>query len=103
MKSNKAPKAVEILADSSRGIYIPKHFAEACPNWSGIDQEQYRILNRGPNNVHYWDTWEQVLNNAYYIEESTGRKFQLHHDGDLFALCLAEMSPEEKENFGFND
>ncbi len=98
----KSPKAIEILADSSRGIYIPNHFSESCKHWSGVNQDEFRILARGPENVHYWDTWEQVLNNAYFIEESTGRKFTLYHDGDLFALCLSEMTEEEKQKLGFD-
>lgn len=100
----KSPDAITILFDSTRGIYIPQTFGEACSEiWQGVDRDSWRILTKGPKNVNYWDVWEQVLNNAYYIEESTGRKFTLYQDGDLFALCLAEMNLEEKENFGFND
>lgn len=95
-------QSIEVLADSARGVYIPQHFAETCDHWSGVTQEEFRILCKGPNNVHYWDTWNDVLNNAYYIEESSGRKFQLHHDGDLFAYCESEMTDEQKENL-FSD
>ena len=94
----KMPTAIEILFDSSRGQYLPKAFGEDCQHWSGVTQEEFRILRKGPANVHYWDVWNDVLNNAYYIEEASGRKFQLHHDGDLFAYCEAEMTEEQKEN-----
>lgn len=92
------PTAIEILFDSSRGQYLPQAFGEDCKYWSGVTQEEFRILCKGPNNVHYWDVWNEVLNNAYFIEEATGRKFQLHQDGDLFAYCESEMTDEQKEN-----
>lgn len=95
-----SPKSIEIIADSARGVYIPQHFAETCSHWSGVDQDEFRILNRGPDNVHYWDVWNTVIDNAYYIEEATGRKFVLHSGecGDLFAICEAELTEEEKQN-----
>jgi hypothetical protein len=84
-----------LLLDEARGIYIPQKFAE------NFDLTQWNLAPKGPNdttleqiesdlstpdNPHYWDCWEYVLTNAYYIDEH-GITWTLEQDGDLFACC----------------
>lgn len=87
-----------LLLDSARGQYIPRDFVQS------FDLEKFQGVSdwakkecENPDNGHYWDAWESILNNTRYIED--GRVFILHHDGDLWLLCIDEMSDEDKFNF----
>jgi len=94
--------AVSLLLDSARGIYIPQNFVEAfnAVDWH-VSMDDRGILANGPETEFYWEAWETVLNNAYY--EKDGRRWTLHQDGDLWALCPDLMTDEEKRNFGFDE
>ena len=93
---------IQLLLSDSRGIYIPANFVE-CFNmqqWH-IDEKYISLLN-SPNNELYWDYWDVVLDNAYFIDDK-GNKWHLWQDGDLWAICPVLMTDEEKQNFGFED
>ena len=76
-------KQAVIYADSSRGIYIPQHFAETYneESWIHIDQEAINILLIGLDDESYWDAWQDILDNA----ETTCGGY-LHQDGDLWIV-----------------
>lgn len=103
MKTNQLP-AVALLLDSARGIYIPKHFAESfnMSDWHVSDNQRDCLL-AGPEDEQdlYWFYWSAILDNAYY--EKDGKRWTLYQDGDLWALCLDDMTDEEKRNFGFDE
>ncbi len=92
---------IEILLSSDRGIYIPRDFFQGffLENWH-LKGEDLMALN-DPENKNYWDVWEHVLGTAYF--EIDGKKYSLHQDGDLFAICYDHLNDEEKENLGFDD
>lgn len=96
----KLNQTVILFCDSSSGCYIPQRFAaEIMPQYlTGISQDDLNEL-ADPENEWYWDTWEQVLNNARVVDHSTGQTYHLHHDGDLWLLDWDNMTREEKENF----
>lgn len=96
---NKPLPAVALLLDSNRGVYIPQHFADGFDNWKGISEEQRTILKIGPEHDLYWEVWDSVLCSAYY--EQDDNTWELYQDGDLWAICTAQMTDEEKHNFGF--
>ena len=76
-------KQAELFADSTRGVYIPQHFAESAirDKFKYIDKEQWGILESGPETEHYWDVWDEVLSDA---ETDCGGV--LHQDGDLWIV-----------------
>ena len=93
---------VQLLLSDSRGIYIPCDFAECFDlNQWNIDSKYIQRLS-SPYDDFYWDNWEFVLNNAYFIDDK-GNKWHLWQDGDLWAICPELMTEEEKSNFGFED
>ena len=92
------PDTIQILFDGSRGIYIPQEFAQYCDHWCGLSDWARGVLTAGPNHPDYWFAWEQVLENAYFID-SGKREFTLHQNGDLFAVCLDEMSESKQGEF----
>ena len=89
---------ITLLLDSSRGQYIPRDFVQGfnLEKFHGISQQDIETC-QNPENEFYWESWETILNNARYTENA--RIFTLHHDGDLWLLCIDEMSEEEKVNF----
>jgi len=93
--------AIEILLNDSRGVYIPQNFAEnfVMSDW-GVGDDTRDILLAGPTseNEWYWEAWEQVLNNASYVD-ATGNKWHLSQEGDLFAYCVELMSAREYADF----
>ena len=94
-------KAIQLLLSDARGVYIPRDFID------NFDLEKWHVKEycldvlSNPDNEWYWDTWEQVLNNAYFID--SGNKWLLYQDGDLWAICYELMTEDEKSNFCFND
>ena len=98
-------QAIEIMADSNRGVYIPQHFIESCADgWlNGIDADDIACVALGPDdNEQYWDAWVMVLDNASYTA-SNGDVYTLYQDGDLFAICFDKLTDEQRDNMGFND
>jgi hypothetical protein len=94
----------DIILSDRHGVYIPQMFAESLEgskSWEGYDPEDVKILLRGPNVDGYWETWQNILDNACYVDPK-GNRWQLHQDGDLFVYCWELMTQEEKENL-FHD
>ena len=94
-----------LLLSDVRGIYIPRDFAQDFnfdeDGWQGVSQEDRDALS-DPENVDYWETWDRVISNAYYICETSGWVYHLYQDGDLWAVCYDNMTDEEKRNFGWD-
>ena len=75
---------MDLIISDANGIYIPKIFAEGF-GWE-ISEEDREILKVGPEHEHYWETWDDVLASARYMDQY-GYMWELHQDGDLFAAC----------------
>jgi hypothetical protein len=71
----------ELLINSANGVYIPQIFAERYPSY--LTGEQIDDLSN-PDNEHYWETWETVLDNIKITID--GKRFTLHQDDDLWAI-----------------
>lgn len=74
-------KVVHIFSDS-RGIYIPRDFAQDFPEY--LEQEDCEVL-LDPNHEQYWETWNDVL--EYVRIPSEGLLYHLFQDGDLYAIA----------------
>lgn len=86
---------IEIFADSSRGQYIPQHFAEVvlmrC--LTGVSAAALETLKAGPDAESYWDAWASVLDSARLTDDS-GHVWILYQDGDLF--LVRDDCPEQE-------
>ena len=51
-------KHFELAVEGSRGIYVPKFFAENYP--SCMDGSERDILLAGPEHENYWDVWSDI-------------------------------------------
>ena len=69
--------------DNRHGIYVPqiwaKRFGEIA---KGVSKEDIDILLAGPEHEHYWETWDDVLENAR-VNSAT---FYLSENGDVFIV-----------------
>src|SRR5690625_99796 len=74
---------IELVLSDTRGIYIPRDFAELYGTDYGIKPDDMTILLAGPDHEVYWDTWNAVLDYAEYVDDN-GHMWKLHQDGDLF-------------------
>lgn len=77
----------ELFCDGASGIYIPQRFATeiAREKVTGVSEEDYATLERGPEEEGYWETWENVVCNAK-ITTSDGTTWFLWQDGDLWVV-----------------
>lgn len=81
MENENIMENAELLLLDKHGIYIPKIFAEAYPQY--LSKDQQRDLSN-PDNSHYWETWEWVLDTVTIVID--GKPHTLHQDGDLWAI-----------------
>ena len=92
-------QSINLLLSDCRGINIPNDF------YNNFDLEKWHIkksyfLNNLNNcySENYWSAWEEVLNNAYYLD-GKGNKFVLYQNGDLFGICYELMTDSERLEF----
>ena len=87
-----------LLFDSRHGQYIPQLFINEClhNNWNLENVDIETLQN--PDNDGYWDEWEIVLNNAYYVDKN-GVKWSLYQDGDLWAIAYDLMTKNDYLEF----
>ena len=90
---------LSLLVSDSCGIYIPLRFVTDMDlaQWSGIRDEDVKILEAGPDAEWYWEAWDSVLGSAYAT--INGKVWRLSQDGDLWAYCEELKSDEEYEGF----
>lgn len=84
-------RKMELFLSDSRGIYIPKDFAESISKESIAHNSQELLqyleeLKKGADIEDYWDIWNDLLNNLTVINPETGEQYHLHQDGDLFLV-----------------
>jgi hypothetical protein len=94
------PEMLLWLSDA-HGQYIPrdfaKSFADRAKHVTGVSDEDWSILDAGPDHEFYWETWEDVCNDAVVTDEN-GNKFGIWHDGDCW-LIPEGMDWDEKTDF----
>ena len=89
-------KGCQLLLSDVRGIYIPRDFAKGFDlNAWHIDFDVSALSDL--EGEFYWDTWERVLNEAYFLKGEY--RFTLWQDGDLWAICPELMTELEKLYF----
>ncbi len=88
--------------DSNRGVYIPQSFAQSfadrAKHVANVSDEDWAILEAGPDHEFYWDTWNDVEQSAIVTDEN-GVKFRLHQDGDLWLIPEGMEYDEESDTF----
>jgi hypothetical protein len=82
------PEGTQLLFDGASGIYIPQMFAEVMirENVENVTAADWAILEKGPEDEQYWDTWEYVLDNAVIAPPTSELRYRLYQDGDLWMV-----------------
>lgn len=98
-------KAIELLLDSGRGVYIPQNFAQDCLGYPSDSENGWEfsedaalVLLKGPDdNEEYWEAWESMLDRAIF--KLAGGTWRLYQDGDLWAVNWDWMTIAERLNW----
>jgi hypothetical protein len=88
------------LSDA-RGQYIPRDFATSFKdrtNVSGVSDEDWKVLEAGPDHEHYWDAWSNVCDNAEITDEN-GVKFTVYQNGDCWLVPEGMEWSDKEETF----
>jgi hypothetical protein len=101
MKTKTKPDTMLWLSDE-RGVYIPRDFANSfadrAKSVSGVSDEDWAILEAGPDNELYWDCWSDVEQNARITDDS-GVVYFVHQDGDCWLIPVDMEWSDEDECF----
>ncbi len=94
------PEPMLWLSDS-RGQYIPRDFASSfadrAKSVSGVSDEDWAILEAGPDHAHYWEAWEDVEARAV-VTDDNGAKYTIYLDGNCW-LIPEGMLWDDEANF----
>ena len=89
------------LSDA-RGVYIPRDFAtsfaDRAKSVSGVTDEQWAILEAGPDDEFYWDVWTEVEDSAVITDEK-GVEYRIHLDGDCWLVPEGMEWSDEEQTF----
>ena len=85
-----------------RGQYMARDFANSfsdrAKNVSGVSEDEWKLLEAGPDAAWHWETWDNVLNNCV-VTDDAGVKFRLHQDGDLWLVPEGMEWSDETQTF----
>jgi len=99
------PEMLLWLSDS-RGVYIPrdfaKSFADRAKSVTGVSDEDWTILEAGPDHESYWDTWTEVEQDAVITDEH-GNRFTIWQSGDCWLIPEGMEWDEQNESFKWPD
>lgn len=82
----------ELYLSDARGIHIPRDFVLCATKECVEDYTKWKEdldFLADENNIDkdgYWDTWHKVLENIVIKHPTTGRRWSLYQDGDLFII-----------------
>ena len=80
---------MKLLIDGHHGIYIPQLFCQFyAEKFEGINKDDIDEIMKGSDNNFYWDSWANILDNAFIVRD--GKKYYLYQDCDLFLIAEDE-------------
>jgi hypothetical protein len=93
------PEPILILSDA-HGINLPRVFTTnvARERVENVSDEDWAILQAGPDHSEYWDAWQEVCDNAALTDDN-GNKFFLCQDGDLWLIPQGMTWDEEADTW----
>jgi len=86
-----------LLLSDSHGIHIPKLWADEISSEEeaesfSVSWESVLLCQSGPEEDHYWEAWQEILNSAQWEED--GVEWGLHQSGDLWRVRAGVELPE---------
>jgi hypothetical protein len=94
--------------DDHRGQYIPQDFATSFStrdkDVTGVSDENWAILEAGPDHEWYWDAWTEVCDNAVITaNDGDGTKYTVHQDGACWLIPEGMEWSDKAEFFVWPD
>lgn len=88
----------KLILSDRQGVFIPQIFVNnfdmSVWNISESDNDLL-ILKIGPEHEWYWESWNVILDKAFFIDEY-GYRWHLEQDGDLFTRLSIEHDLEDE-------
>ena len=85
-----------------RGQYSPRDFANSfvdrARDVSGVSDEDWKTLEKGPDAEWYWEAWDDVCNDAIITDEN-GVKYRVWQDGDCWLVPEGMEWSDKEETF----
>lgn len=99
MTHHTKPEPMLWLSDA-RGVYIPRDFAASFVDRaravSGVSDEDWAILDEGPDHDWYWEAWSDVCDNAIVTDGTD--QYTVYQDGDCWLIPVG-MEWSDHEDF----
>jgi len=89
--------------NSSHGIYIPQAFARSFKDRdscvAGVTDQDWSILDLGPENEEYWEVWDDILfRGDVLVTDVDGTQFFPYQDyGDLWLIPVGMEWDEDRD------
>ena len=64
----------------------------------GVDDEEWAVLDAGPDHEHYWDVWCDVEQGAVVLDDD-GNRYTIWNDGDCWLIPEGMEFNEATETF----
>ena len=94
------PEMILWLSDA-HGQYIPRYFAtsfaDRAKTVTNVSDDDWAILEAGPDHEHYWDTWSEVEQKA--LVTINGVQYGVFQDGDCWLVPTDMIWSDEQETF----
>lgn len=86
------------LVDSHHGIYIPQAFIKSAGDrWVlNVENDVIRDIQEGPDAEFYWESWDALMANAYFIDHNCFR-WTLMQEQDLFMVIDGYYEAREED------
>lgn len=99
MTISKRPDMI-LLCSDHHGQYIPQHFAQSIKrdHVQNVSDEDWAILEAGPEHEQYWDAWIDVCDSAV-LTDMHGVVYSIYQDGDVWAIPDGMEWSEDEQGF----
>ena len=95
------PEMILWLSDS-RGIYLPRDFAKSFADRArcvrDVKDEDWAILEAGPDHEQYWDAWLEVSEKAV-ITDNNGVKYTVWQCNDCWLVPIGMRWDDEADTY----
>ncbi len=101
--ADKKPETVLLLSDA-HGVYLPRDFAqlwskaERAGRVTGVSDEDWAILEAGPDHESYWDVWCEVEQDARVFDDK-GNVYRVYQDSDCFLIPVGMVWSDSEDTF----
>lgn len=97
------PEMMLWLSDA-RGVYIPRDFANSfadrAKHVKNVKDEDWTILEAGPDHEQYWDAWTDVCDNARVTDEN-GAEYFVWQEGDCWLVPVGMEWNDDEDGFAW--